>query len=268
MGSRRAIAILVVVAAAGCATPYQEKGYRGGYEDYRAGANAHFVRYTGNGYTGKGTILQYWHRRAAEICGGEGRYEVLSMGADSSQHTYGNSTTTYTGTSRQVGRSTYQTGTATTQQPVTVTKHEASGYIRCLGQPATATALAPGYDKVLEDQIGVLQAQRSYCSRLLKAIESQPPERRDNRLWQEVSPVVSDLGVLVNITTTWRGTPTAAVIKELSPDAVQTHKRVAGHLQSAGQMLGPDSDVGKWLREAADYHQQRAIQTRALSAQL
>lgn len=63
---------------AACATPYQAKGARGGYDDYPAGAGgAVMVSFEGNGYTSASTVLKLWHRRASEVCGGQQKYVVV-----------------------------------------------------------------------------------------------------------------------------------------------------------------------------------------------
>jgi hypothetical protein len=66
---------------AGCAgpTPYQKRTGGEGYHDYEIQPGVHFLSFRGNGQTTRSTVMDYWYRRAAEICGGEDRFEVLAM---------------------------------------------------------------------------------------------------------------------------------------------------------------------------------------------
>ncbi len=74
---------LLLVLLLGCAgpTPYQKRDAGEGYHDYETRPGVHFLSFDGNGSTSRETVLTYWHRRAAEICGGPDRYEVLGMDA-------------------------------------------------------------------------------------------------------------------------------------------------------------------------------------------
>ncbi len=72
-----------IVALSGCAgpTPYQKRDAGEGYYDYEIRPGVHAVSFDGNGRTPRETAVTYWHRRAAEICGGPDRYDVLGMDA-------------------------------------------------------------------------------------------------------------------------------------------------------------------------------------------
>ena len=102
-------------------TKYQRKSATGGYSDFPLGNQTHYVSFSGNAYTDEETIVRYWHRRCAEICGGRELYKVLSMG--------------------DRGRATQQTSfnqltqTATTYN---IVRHKIAGYIECITPP-------PGY---------------------------------------------------------------------------------------------------------------------------
>ncbi len=75
-----AAATVVLCACAG-PTPYQKRDAGEGYHDYEVRPGVHAVSFDGNGRTSRETAITYWHRRAAEICGGRDRYEVLGMDA-------------------------------------------------------------------------------------------------------------------------------------------------------------------------------------------
>lgn len=49
-------------------TPYQPDAFTGGYKDAHIRDNIYFVEFNGNGYTPQTTVIQYFHRRAKEVC--------------------------------------------------------------------------------------------------------------------------------------------------------------------------------------------------------
>lgn len=109
--------ILAVISLTGmaflsaCATPYQAAGFRGGYTDFETQPGIYYVSFKGNGYTSKETVIKYWHRHAAEICGGSDRYQIVKHDTSTTQHVAG-----------------------TGYGIVTVHKSRAEGYIRCTGE--------------------------------------------------------------------------------------------------------------------------------------
>jgi hypothetical protein len=57
----------------GKSTPYQPKsqiaGYKwGGYSSFPTGTGAYYVLFQGNQWTSIPTVVEFWHRRAAEVC--------------------------------------------------------------------------------------------------------------------------------------------------------------------------------------------------------
>ena len=81
--SLRFLSAMLAAGQLACATPYQHRGFRGGYSDFEAQPGVHYVAFEGNGFTSRATVAEYWHQRAAEICGGRDRYQVLSQQAAS-----------------------------------------------------------------------------------------------------------------------------------------------------------------------------------------
>ncbi len=76
--------LLLIVLLGGCATPYQELVLdpRGGYADVEEEPGVFFVSFRGADWTTESTrrrITEFWHRRAAELCGGSGSYQVLEL---------------------------------------------------------------------------------------------------------------------------------------------------------------------------------------------
>lgn len=130
LASRLVVAGLV--ALAGCATPYQSKGFTGGYTDYRAGADTIYVSYKGNGFTSEETVTRYWHMRAAEICGGNDKYEVVSRDGRATTEELAGGTTRFSGTATTYGNETTIRGKATQSEPIEVTKYGVEGYVRCV----------------------------------------------------------------------------------------------------------------------------------------
>ena len=68
----------MLMMSIGCTTPYQPRGFKGGYEDRPIGGDgAILVTFVGNGFTGLDDAKNMWHRRAAEICNGIHRYVLV-----------------------------------------------------------------------------------------------------------------------------------------------------------------------------------------------
>jgi hypothetical protein len=84
-------AVLFLFILGGCATstPYEKSGFGGGYTDFETQPGIYYVSFQGNAYTSKETVIRFWHERAAEICGGTYRYEIVSQGNSSTQHILG-----------------------------------------------------------------------------------------------------------------------------------------------------------------------------------
>lgn len=61
--------LALAIFAFGCATPYQPRGFRGGYEDAALGSKRHLVRVHVNRHTSMEQAFGHWRRRADEICG-------------------------------------------------------------------------------------------------------------------------------------------------------------------------------------------------------
>lgn len=62
----------MALTLAGCVTPYQPRGFSGGYVDWPTGPGRHHIEVNGNGYTSSSTLRYYFHRRAMELCSFEG----------------------------------------------------------------------------------------------------------------------------------------------------------------------------------------------------
>lgn len=70
MSAKKSMFTLVaaLILSACSATPYQPMGFTGGYKDAHIKDNMYYVEIATNAYTAKTTAIQYFHRRAKEIC--------------------------------------------------------------------------------------------------------------------------------------------------------------------------------------------------------
>lgn len=76
--------LVVVLGCGGCATPYQQMGFRGGYRDRQLSEGRFFVEVRVNAYASSGTALEYLHRRARDLCtaAGYAEYAIEDSAAD------------------------------------------------------------------------------------------------------------------------------------------------------------------------------------------
>lgn len=79
---------ILVSLLASCATPYQRKGFRGGYADEHLHDNVYIVTFNGNGFTDWTTATKYAHRRAAELCKENGYDSYRDLGGRRSVGAY------------------------------------------------------------------------------------------------------------------------------------------------------------------------------------
>jgi hypothetical protein len=68
----RAVAILLAVGIGACATPYQQRGFAGGYTDQRIGRDRFLITVNVNSYTSSSVAYEYFVRRAWEVCTASG----------------------------------------------------------------------------------------------------------------------------------------------------------------------------------------------------
>jgi len=71
---------------AGCATPYQKKGWRGGYSDTQVNIDMFEVSFEGNAYTKAPVVYEYLRKRCAEVALENGyTHFVMIDGKDESE---------------------------------------------------------------------------------------------------------------------------------------------------------------------------------------
>jgi hypothetical protein len=79
--------ILLLFLVTGCVTPYQPKGFMGGYEDFKLGSDKYRVVYHGNGYTSQDRIMRLGLARALEVCEERGFSDFKHLGEDTASET-------------------------------------------------------------------------------------------------------------------------------------------------------------------------------------
>jgi len=134
-----ALAVLAISALSACATPYQAKGFRGGYSDIRIDSNTVMVAYRGNAYTDRQTVQSYLLYRCAQVTVGDGYdYFVLTgadtearQGAISTPSTYSSTTSASAIASGNSAFGHSQTfGAVNPGQTITYTKYGANAVIK------------------------------------------------------------------------------------------------------------------------------------------
>ncbi len=76
---RKVIFIFILLLAASCSTPYQSKGFGGGYNDVKIADNMYTVTFEGNAYTSADDAYQNGLRRCAELTKENGyKYFIIS----------------------------------------------------------------------------------------------------------------------------------------------------------------------------------------------
>jgi hypothetical protein len=123
--------VLGLLLGLGCVTPYQRTGFTGGYDDTKVREAEHFIEVRGNAFTSKTTLVNYFHRRARELCAQEGfddySYSATTeaeVGRTGSTYTANSRTTAYGGVARS--------STTIRENPgITYTKYGVSGIVVC-----------------------------------------------------------------------------------------------------------------------------------------
>jgi hypothetical protein len=68
MPTKNALVVLAaVLALASCATGYEPRSYRGGYQDRQLSESRYYVEFFGNGNTTRDTVFGFWLNRCAEL---------------------------------------------------------------------------------------------------------------------------------------------------------------------------------------------------------
>ena len=111
---------LAWLTLAGCATPYQPEGFRGGYSDLQIDVNTFRVDFRGNGFTSRRTVEIYLLYRCAELTVEKG-YDYFIVVDRGSEVKTGGYTTPGSFEAYSYGGST--SGTYTPGQTYTYSKH-------------------------------------------------------------------------------------------------------------------------------------------------
>jgi hypothetical protein len=78
MKFKEMLLFLLVVLISGCKTTYQPRGSTGGYEDKKLGEGVYYIYSRVNASTEPKKALEFWHRRAKELCGSDYVAEIES----------------------------------------------------------------------------------------------------------------------------------------------------------------------------------------------
>jgi len=111
-----AILLIVLTGVAGCSTPYQQRGFRGGYSDNQIGQDTVLISFKGNGYTSRERVQLYLLYRCAEVTQHDGYdYFVVTNGDTEAKTGY---VSNYTATTYNSGIGSAQTFGAGTATPI------------------------------------------------------------------------------------------------------------------------------------------------------
>ena len=126
--------LVLIMFSEGCClrTPYQSHGFfRGGYEDFEAQPGVYYVSFKGNALTSKTTVAKFWHRRCADICGGQSNYKIIEHNVSTSQHISSSPAVgSYAGS--YAGDAGSSAGSYTGGSVSSYTTSRAEGYISCI----------------------------------------------------------------------------------------------------------------------------------------
>ncbi len=122
---------LLVFSLVGCSTPYQRKGFTGGFSDSRIDASTFLVEFKGNGATSQQTVQTYLLYRCAELTAEAGYDYFILAGADTgAEHLSIAMPGHYSGTTTGSAGFATTTGTYTPGPVLPVTKFNASAIIK------------------------------------------------------------------------------------------------------------------------------------------
>ena len=124
------VCILAFLTA--CATPYQPKGFTGGYSQVQLDNNSARVEFKGNGYTSRERVEVFVLYRCAELTVEKGYdYFVISRGdTENQQQSVQTTPGTFDATTTGSGRHYSTSGTYTPGQTVTFNKRTATAVIK------------------------------------------------------------------------------------------------------------------------------------------
>ena len=134
----------------GCATPYQQSGFTGGYGDTPIDSNTVLVTFKGNGYTPKEVVQMYLLYRCSEVTLRDGYDYFVVMGTNID---------TKTGYTSAYGSGTAETQGASTRSVVPFHKYGTEATIKMFKGQKPAD-LADAYDarqtiQYLKPQLGI-----------------------------------------------------------------------------------------------------------------
>ena len=108
----------------GCATPYQSKGFRGGYSEVQLDANTFRVNFIGNGNTSRERVDVFLLYRCAELTALRGYDYFILLSEESENRTESYTTPgTFQATTTHTGYTSTTTGQVTPGETISVRKY-------------------------------------------------------------------------------------------------------------------------------------------------
>jgi hypothetical protein len=83
---RYILTLIMAISISSCITPYQKMGFRGGYKNTQVQPDLYFIEVQVNGFSGKTRAVEYWHKRASELC--PGGYEMIQQNTGENKSVY------------------------------------------------------------------------------------------------------------------------------------------------------------------------------------
>ena len=113
------IIIVAILLIQGCATPYQSKGFIGGYDEIQIDTNVFKVSFRGNGYTSRERATNFTLLRSAELALENGFTYFAIVDEKNSTRTYTTPTTFNTVSTGYGSYTTYTSGGYKISKPST-----------------------------------------------------------------------------------------------------------------------------------------------------
>ncbi len=103
------VAAIALSIVTGCSTPYQQRGFRGGYSETRVGQDTVLVSFKGNGFTSKERVQLYLLYRCAEVTQhyGYDYFVIASGGTDAATSYHSNYSSNTTASTIGAGNSAF-----------------------------------------------------------------------------------------------------------------------------------------------------------------
>ncbi|MBV1861936.1 MAG: hypothetical protein KUG77_26175 [Nannocystaceae bacterium] len=137
-------ALVFLTMACASSPPSRPAGLLGGHEDFEAQPGLHFVSYQGNSTHSRTDVVRGWHDRAAELCGGHDRYEIVDQATQSQSQQIGRGTGHVQGRAVTAGNTTEVEGRFV-DTSLRIERSRAEGHVRCQQNPTESRLEKTGW---------------------------------------------------------------------------------------------------------------------------